>query len=259
MSQKEIEEKETSMLAENINYKPFENTSHSVNDLCRKLPNTKLNMDTQETMEYDNYYSQNRKEMLEFLPNIFTNILEIGCGQGEFGDLVKKTYNTKYTGIELDNDAAKVAQKRLDTVLVGDVFEQLLVLPDNTYDLLICNDIIEHLSAPELLFQAIRVKMKPNSILVCSIPNIRALGNLLHLLINKDFRYTNYGILDKTHLRFYTQKSIIRLLEENDFTILNIKGINPIKTIKTFLPLLFLQVIGHGDIRYHQFGVSAKF
>jgi len=205
-----------------------------------------------------NYYSRNRVEMLKYLPKYFNNILEIGCGQGEFGKLVKRKYSTKYTGIELDNDAAVVAQKYLDLVLVGDVFEQLLFLPDNAYDLLICNDIIEHLYAPEILLQAIKVKMKQNATLVCSIPNVRVLGNLIHLLFKKDFQYSTDGIRDKTHLRFYTKKSIMRLLQNNGFSIVKIKGINPINTIKTAFPLCILWVIGHGDIRYHQFAVTAR-
>ena len=210
-------------------------------------------------MDNNSYYTRNRIEMLKFLPNNFTNVIEIGCGQGEFGKLVKKSYNTIFTGIEVDPDAALVAKKHLDYVLIGDAFKQLQILPDHSFDLLICNDIIEHLASPEILLQNIRIKMKPNSRLVCSIPNIRVLGNLIHLLINKDFEYTDDGIRDKTHLRFYTKKSIVRFLEDNGFHIEKIMGINPIKSFKTSIPLGLLQIIGHGDIRFHQFGITAKF
>jgi len=197
--------------------------------------------------------------MFKFLPKSFTNVIEVGCGQGEFGRLVKKTYNTHYTGIEANLDAALIAQKYLDRVLIGDVFRQLTNLPDNAYDLLICNDVIEHFAAPEDLLQDIRIKMKPNSRLVCSIPNIRVLGNLIHMLINKDFEYTDWGVRDKTHLRFFTKKSIVRFFEDNGFQIEKIMGINPINTFKTFIPLSVLQIIGHGDTRFSQFGITAKF
>lgn len=207
----------------------------------------------------NSYFTRNRIEMLKFLPKDFTNTIEIGCGKGEFGKLVKETFKTNYTGIEIDPEAALVAKEHLDLVLIGDAFEQINLLPDNSFDLLICNDVIEHLASPEILLQKIRIKMRPNARLVCSIPNIRVLGNLIHLLINKDFEYTDYGIRDKTHLRFFTKKSIVRFLEDNGFDIEKIIGINPIKTFKTSISLGFLQIIGHGDIRFPQYGITAKF
>jgi hypothetical protein len=111
---------------------------------------------------------------------------------------------------------------------------------------------------PEILLQNIRIKMKQNSILVCSISNIQVLSNLVHLLIMRDFEYAYLGIRDTTHIRFYTRKSIIRFLKDNA-KIEKIIGINPIRTLKTSIPLGILQVIGHGDIRYHQYRITAKF
>ena len=210
-------------------------------------------------MDNNNYYSQSRSEMMKFLPPNFTNVLEIGCGQGEFGKLVKQTYKTNYTGIDANPVAAVVAKENLDFVLIGDAFEQIEALPNHSFDLLICNDILEHLATPEILLQKVRIKMKPDASLVCSIPNFRVLNNLIHILLKKDFKYTNDDILDKTHLRFFTKKSIIRLLNDNGLNIIEIVGINPIRSFKTIIPLGILRILGHGDIRFHQFGITAKF
>ena len=207
----------------------------------------------------NSYFKRNRIEMMKFLPKDFTNTLEIGCGQGEFGKLVKETFKTNYTGIEIDPQAALVAKEHLDLVLIGDAFELINILPDNSFDLLICNDVIEHIAEPEILFQKIRIKMKPESRIVCSIPNIRVLNSLIHIIINKDFEYTDWGIRDKTHLRFYTKSSMLRLLQRNGFKIEKIAGINPINTFKTSFLLGFLRLIGHGDIRYPQYGIVARF
>jgi 2-polyprenyl-3-methyl-5-hydroxy-6-metoxy-1,4-benzoquinol methylase len=152
-----------------------------------------------------------------------------------------------------------VAKEHLDYVLVGDALEQLQHLPNNSFDLFICNDVIEHIAEPEILFQKIRIKMKLESRIVCSIPNIRVLDSLIHIIINKDFEYTYWGIRDKTHLRFYTKRSMLRLFQRNGFKIEKIAGINPIKTFKTSILLWFLQMIGHGDIRYPQYGIVARF
>ena len=210
-------------------------------------------------MENNNYFARDRNEMLNFLPKSFRNVIEIGCGQGEFGKLVKSIYEINYTGIESNVNAAKIANNYIDRVIIGDATKLIKILPDHNYDLLICNDIIEHLESPENLIKEIRVKMKPDSWIVCSIPNFRVLGNLLHVLFLKDFEYCEWGIRDKTHLRFYTRKSIIRFFRENGCNVEIIKGINPIKTVMTSIPLGLLQIMGHGDIRFHQFGVTAKF
>jgi 2-polyprenyl-3-methyl-5-hydroxy-6-metoxy-1,4-benzoquinol methylase len=204
------------------------------------------------------YFGRNRNEMLSFLPDNFSNVLEIGCGQGEFGRLVKRNHDIKYTGIEYDPKSASIAEQYLDLVLSGDVFEQLPNLPENSYDLIICNDVLEHIAVPEILLQNLKGKMKPDSRLVCSIPNFRVLNNLMHILLSKDFEYDEWGIRDKTHVRFFTRKSILRLFKDNGFVIEKIEGINPIKTFKTNILLGVLGLFGHGDIRYHQFGVVAK-
>ena len=210
-------------------------------------------------MNENNYYSRNRIEMLAFLPEKFSSVLEIGCGQGEFGKLIKMNYKTIYAGVEANPESAKVAKENLDLVLVGDVMEQLQFLPDQSFDLLICNDVLEHLASPEILLQNIRSKMKPNSVFVCSLPNIRVLGNLIHLIIHKDFEYGDWGIRDRTHLRFYTKKSAVRFLTDIGFKIEKIEGINPVNSFKTAIPLGLLQMFGHGDIRFHQYGIRAKF
>lgn len=196
--------------------------------------------------------------MLSFLPENFSNVLEIGCGQGEFGRLVKMNHNIKYTGVESDPHSALIAEQYLDLVLSGDVFVQFHNLPDHNYDLIICNDVIEHIAIPDILLQNLKNKMKPDSRLVCSIPNFRVLNNLVHIFFNKDFEYDEWGIRDKTHVRFFTKKSILRMFKENGFIVEKIEGINPIKTLKTKILLGFLGLIGHGDIRFNQFAVVAK-
>jgi len=213
----------------------------------------------QPNMETNTYYSRDRREMLQFLPATFSDVIEIGCGQGEFGRLVKAARQTRYSAIEADAAAASVARSHLDYVLVGDAVAAVEALPDHRFDLLVCNDVIEHLAAPEKLLQSIRPKMKPHAALVCSLPNVRVLGNLIHLLVHKDFEYTDWGIRDRTHLRFFTKKSMVRFFEDNGLRIERIAGINPITSPKTSAPLALLQLLGHGDTRFMQFGITARF
>jgi hypothetical protein len=77
--------------------------------------------------------------------------------------------------------------------------------------------------------------------------------------VHKDFEYTDWGIRDRTHLRFFTKKSMVRFFEDNGLRIERIVGINPITSPKTSAPLALLQLLGHGDTRFMQFGITARF
>ncbi|MDR2693210.1 MAG: class I SAM-dependent methyltransferase [Chitinispirillales bacterium] len=204
------------------------------------------------------YAISKRPEMAQFLPGAYSKVLEIGCNVGNFAPIVKSK-PCEYWGVEPFEEAAKVAGTRMDKVLVGLYDNVANEVPDNYFDMVIANDIIEHLEQPWNFLQSIKKKMTINAFIVLSIPNVRYYLNLGELLIHKDWKYVNSGILDITHLRFFTKKSIIRLLNENGFEIEMMKGINPIKVYKRHLPKYWLAKIVFGaDIEFIQFGVRAR-
>jgi hypothetical protein len=111
----------------------------------------------------------------------------------------------------------------------------------------------------------IKKKMKKDSCLIGSIPNVRYITNLIKLLVFKDWRYENLGILDKTHLRFFTQKSLIRMFHNNSFYIEKFSGINKAKIntsscskLITSSLIFFLSYLIGIDSRYFQFGFRVK-
>jgi len=203
------------------------------------------------------YFDYMRPEMAQFLPNEYSKVLEIGCNVGNFRQFVSKS--CEYWGVEPFEAAAIVAKTRIDNVLVGFYDDVAKEIPDNYFDLVIANDVIEHMEQPWNFLQSIKKKMTANASLVLSIPNVRYYPNLRELLFNKNWKYIDSGILDITHLRFFTEKSIISLLSENEFEIEMMKGINPVKVRRWHLPNYWLAKIVFGaDIKFIQFGVRAK-
>jgi len=205
------------------------------------------------------YFDVMRTDMLEFLPSEYSKVLEVGCCTGNFRQLLSKPH--EYWGCELFKEAASIAKTKLDKVLVGFYEDVVNEIPDNYFDLIIANDVIEHMELPWNFLQSIKRKMSANASIILSIPNVRYIRNLIELLYKKDWEYKDCGILDITHLRFFTQKSIVRLLNENGFEIEKIKGINldPVKIKKRYLLIYWLHklVIG-SDIEFLRFGVRAK-
>lgn len=207
-----------------------------------------------------NYHTHQRPEMTQFLPDSYHRVLEIGCGNGVFKQNLSQTPE-EYWGIELDPGAAAVAEKSLTKVLVGDVFHSLSSVPDNYFDLIICNDVIEHLPSETEFFKAIKPKMTSHGYLIGSIPNFRHVSNLHEILFQKDWEYKDAGLLDKTHLRFFTEKSLQRAFAAASLKIEKMAGINDVKITtgrwNKKVQKLMVKVLGQ-DTKYLQFGFRVQ-
>jgi 2-polyprenyl-3-methyl-5-hydroxy-6-metoxy-1,4-benzoquinol methylase len=172
------------------------------------------------------YYCQPRPEMLPFVPATTKRVLELGCADGAFAATVKQRGGVEVWGIEPSPEAAERARAVIDRVLVGDADERIAELPDAYFDAIICNDVLEHLVDPWATLAHLRPKLAPGGVVVASIPNIRFIPALSQIVFHKDFPQDDCGIFDRTHLRFFTRKSIVRLFETAGFTMQSMKGIN---------------------------------
>lgn len=204
------------------------------------------------------YYDCLRPEMMEFIPPYCKKTIEFGCSNGNFSMDIKKHFNTESWGVDINPDASKKAAQVLDKVIMGDANIALEQLPKNYFDLVICNDFLEHIIDPTSFLKKIKPYVTDSAILVCSLPNVRYWKNLRELIFEKDWRYRERGILDSTHLRFFTKKSIIRMLNESGLNPKVIKGINPTKSIRFYIPN-FLTFGLHSDMKYLQFAIQASF
>ncbi len=163
-----------------------------------------------------NYYNETRAELLDFVPETIDSLLDIGCSRGGFADLVKKKFNCRVTGIEMNPYEASFAKAKLDQVWVGDVFSLDI---SESFDCISCLDVLEHLSNPEQLLHTIKKWLKPNGTVLLSVPNVGFWAIVQDLLAGR-WDYVPAGILCNTHLRFYTQHSLRHLLTDNGYRII---------------------------------------
>jgi 2-polyprenyl-3-methyl-5-hydroxy-6-metoxy-1,4-benzoquinol methylase len=205
----------------------------------------------------EGYYTQTRAEMLPFIPKDAKRILDVGCGEGRFGQQLKGKLNAEVWGVEMFEAAAEIARQRLDQVLVGDVMQQLKELPDDYFDCIIFNDVLEHLVDPYQVLLSMKQKLSPRGVVVASIPNIRYFRNLFELVIRGSWRYVEYGTLDNTHLRFFTKKSVKETFESLGYRVIGLKGVNATPSWKVAV-FNFLTLGFFADTRYLQFCCVAR-
>ncbi|AGC62990.1 SAM-dependent methyltransferase [Mycobacterium liflandii 128FXT] len=196
-----------------------------------------------ETTSVTEYYGHKRPEMLRFLPADAQCVLELGCGEGVFGAIVKQSTGAEVWGLEYNEEAAQRAGELLDHVLAGDASTRIAELPDNYFDAVVCNDVLEHLVDPLDTLKRLRTKLKPDGVVVASIPNIRYLPALGKVVFRRDFPQEDFGIFDRTHLRFFTRSSMVRMFEDAGFSMQRIKGINPF--LRPFGALFVALSLGH--------------
>lgn len=205
------------------------------------------------------YYKHSRSEMTCLLPERYERVLEIGCGEGLFRANLKQ-HNT-YTGVEPSPIPAAIAKTMLDHVLVGTFDEVAGELPRAHFDLVVCNDVIEHMQDHDAFLESIKEYMTKDGVLLGSIPNVRYLQNMRELLVDRDWRYRESGVLDNTHLRFFTERSWRRALSAHGYHVEQLQGIFPMPIQGSFREKLvrtsMILVLG-GDIRFQQFGFRSR-
>lgn len=206
---------------------------------------------------HPSYYAQAREDIQPFIPSASKKILDIGCAEGVLGSVLKKKFSSEVWGMEMVPEAAAQAATRLDRVIVGNVCEQLDLIPDRHFDCILMNDVLEHLVHPEKLLQSVKAKLSPQGVVVASIPNIRYFFVLWDLVMRKNWNYADSGVLDRTHLRFFTEKSIKKFFLEHHYAILRMEGINPIRDWRVRLINLFSFGF-FKDALFQQYAVVAK-
>lgn len=173
------------------------------------------------------YHDNAREELLALLPNDFSprRILELGCGEGACARALHQRYPaaTVY-GVELNPQAAAHARQYLDHVWVADVTQfawEDLGWPIHGIDLIVAADVLEHVYDPWQVLIQLRRYLSPNGYFLLSLPNIRQLG-ILNQLAQGEWIYQRSGILDITHVRFFTLNSACQFLQDCGFALLQL-------------------------------------
>ncbi len=209
------------------------------------------------TNKPNGYYNNMRKDMLKYIPCDVKRTLEFGCGKGGFSELIKAEFGVEAWAVEIDEKSAETASEKLDKVFNCNAHEVIDKLPDNYFDCIIFFDILEHLVDPYSLLCVLKTKLTKEGIIAASIPNIRYYRSFVRFVVHGDWDYKDHGILDKTHLRFFTYKSILKLFNDLSFDISQIDGMHPTSS-RTFKLVNMLLLGAIWDIRYKHFAVVAK-
>jgi 2-polyprenyl-3-methyl-5-hydroxy-6-metoxy-1,4-benzoquinol methylase len=143
-----------------------------------------------------------------------SKVLDVGCGPGVLGEYLTRERGCIVDGVEIFAEAARIAARSFHEVIVADletfVFDPLR---GRSYDYVVCADVLEHLRNGAFVARQLPPLLAPNGRVLLSIPNV-AYAGLIAALINGEFRYRGEGLLDSTHLRFFTRQSLVEWLAD---------------------------------------------
>jgi 2-polyprenyl-3-methyl-5-hydroxy-6-metoxy-1,4-benzoquinol methylase len=204
------------------------------------------------------YYTNERKEILPFIPVNIRRTLDVGCASGNFSAQLKARKNIEAWGIEMVEDAANEAKSKLDNVLSGTFDEVYDSLPKDYFDCIFFNDVLEHMAYPEECLIRAKENLTGRGYILASIPNMRHIEVLRELIFKKDWEYKDSGIQDKTHLRFYTEKSMRRMIDLCGYKIERMEGINGVSPycLTSFINLVLFNRLK--DVKYKQYVILAS-
>lgn len=199
------------------------------------------------------YYSNARTDYVNLLPsNAEASILELGCGNGATGALALRDGKAgTYVGVELIPEMADQAAQVLTKVHQGDVERMELPYAPGTFDALVISEVLEHLVNPETTLRRLVGMLKPGAVVMASSPNIGYWENVL-ALARGQFRYTDSGMMDRTHLRWFTPSSFRELFEGAGIAVDRLAPLNSLNRWERiigktpFASLVFYQINLHG-------------
>lgn len=162
------------------------------------------------------YYQQFRQEIVDLVPAGSGRVLEVGCAYGATLAHLKTDRGAREViGIEYVEEVANVAanDRRLDAVHCMDIQSQLIPYPAEYFDCIIASHVLEHLQDPWSSLEKLLSHLRPGGTFVCALPNVRYLPVVTDLVLRGKFEYKPSGVLDRTHLRFFTLASMRQMLE----------------------------------------------
>ena len=169
-----------------------------------------------------------------------TRVLDIGCASGTLGSLLEKQKSCIVTGLDNNADAIEVAKERISEALVCDITsdKEVAELKLGKFDHIIFADVIEHIMDGEALINRFKPYLKEDGTIIISIPNV-AHGSVRLSLLGGNFNYTEEGLLDQTHCKLYTYRSLLELFESCQLL--------PVEVLRTYLGVLDTEVKIPGD------------
>ncbi len=150
-----------------------------------------------------------------------SKILEIGCATGFMGEYFIAKKNCKVYGVELGKDEAEIAKTKLTKVIVGDIENKETISKVKKlgkFDVIFATALIEHLKDPWSALSVWKTWLNPGGCIILSTSNIAHWSTRLKIL-KGEFNYSEYGILDNTHLHLFTVSSFKKIIEDSGLVI----------------------------------------
>lgn len=166
------------------------------------------------------YYQSLQTLMLSLVRGTPKRVLEIGCASGQTLAYLRERGADYAVGVECSPEVASLAAARdIGRIIVGDVERLELDLEPASFDLLIAGHVLEHLADPWQLLKRLRTFLKPGGQFVGALPNVRHFKVVVPLVVKGEWEYQPCGVLDWTHLRFFSRRSVVELLQKTGFQL----------------------------------------
>ncbi len=172
-------------------------------------------------------YSAAREELARFIPPAAGRVLDIGCGTGGFGSTLRHSGAVREMwGIEPVPAAAEEARTVYDEVRIGFFPDDALDLPARSFDTVFLLDVLEHMVEPAEALTAVLPLLAEDGVVIASIPNVRHFSVWWPLVRHGSWTYTETGLLDRTHLRWFTSRSMQELFETSGYRVDGLEPVN---------------------------------
>ncbi|MEK5300435.1 class I SAM-dependent methyltransferase [Bacillus sp. FSL R10-2201] len=180
------------------------------------------------------YYNSTNPYLLKHIKKEWKEVLDIGCSNGTLGAAIKEN-GARVFGIEVFPEAAEKAKEKLDHVLLGDIETLELPYEKEQFDCVIFGDVLDRLLDPWAVVEKVKPYIKKEGVILASIPNVSHISVLSSLLAG-NWTYTEYGSVDKTHIRFFTFNEMIRMFFKAGYSISKVDRVYV--DYKTYQPLI---------------------
>lgn len=196
-----------------------------------------------------------RDEFLDLVPRGARRLLDVGCGSGGLSVRLKEK-GIEAVGVEKDEKLCALAKEKLDAVILGDIENLKLNYPEGYFDCIMYADILEHLTEPLNILEKHKVYLQRNGYVIASIPNVRYYKVILRLILSGAWDYSDAGMLDRTHVRFFGLINIIELFEKAGYEIVEIR--RNVIAARGFRVLNFIFFNKLKDFLTYQYYIKAK-
>lgn len=159
-------------------------------------------------------YSKSRTEIAPLLPAGVETALEIGCGGGETMAWLRARHPLQYAAaVELSPEDGLRARSVFDDVEISDIASARMAFAVERFDLILALDVLEHLTNPDEALRVLSTRLAPGGTIIISLPNVAHFDVSIPLLFRGRWEYGDEGLLDRTHLRFFTEATALHMIE----------------------------------------------